>query len=265
MRNDCWDPAHYELFCAERAQPFYDLLSLVLARPGGRGIDLGCGTGRLTRVLHDRLGLAETLGVDSSAAMLSEATAYAANGIRFEQGAIADVDRWLETSGPFDVVFANAVLHWLPEHTALLANLSRLVTPGGRLAVQIPANDDYPTHTIAAALSAEQPWRDRLGGLERSLSVLAPEAYSSTLYDLGYVDLHVRLQVYPHLLSDREAVVTWARGTLLTWYEERLPTETWDTFLTTYSQRLTAALADNRPFFYPFKRILFAATRPLRP
>ena len=72
---DAWDPGQYERFAAERAAPFHDLLSLVRPVPGGRVVDLGCGGGELTAQLHRRLEAGETLGLDSSPAMLERAAA----------------------------------------------------------------------------------------------------------------------------------------------------------------------------------------------
>src|SRR5918993_2583977 len=104
---DTWDPARYERFAAERAAPFHDLLSLVGPVPGGRVVDLGCGSGELTAQLHRRLEAAETLGLDSSPAMLERAAGLAGDGLRFAQGDIASFDE-----GGWDVVFSNAALHW---------------------------------------------------------------------------------------------------------------------------------------------------------
>ena len=61
-----WDPDQYERFKAERTRPFWDLLALVQPVPGGRVVDLGCGTGELTKELHRVLEASETVGIDSS-------------------------------------------------------------------------------------------------------------------------------------------------------------------------------------------------------
>ena len=63
--TDTWNPEVYNRFEKERQQPFIDLKSLVRVKPGMRVADLGCGTGRLTRVLHERLNAAMTVGFDS--------------------------------------------------------------------------------------------------------------------------------------------------------------------------------------------------------
>lgn len=70
MSADPWSPEQYERFRAEREQPFWDLLPLIDTPSGGRIVDLGCGTGALTRELHRRLRARETIGVDSSQSML---------------------------------------------------------------------------------------------------------------------------------------------------------------------------------------------------
>ncbi|HEY4001800.1 MAG TPA: methyltransferase domain-containing protein, partial [Candidatus Xenobia bacterium] len=106
-----WDPAQYERFAMERRQPFDDLLAQVERRPGMRVVDLGCGTGELTVELHQQLGAAATIGIDSSASMLTRAPQAA--GVRFEELDIAQV------SGTWDLVFSNAALHWLPDHRVL--------------------------------------------------------------------------------------------------------------------------------------------------
>ena len=66
----------------------------------------------------------------------------------------------------------------------------------------------------------------------------------------------MRLQIYPHVLPDRESVLEWVKGTLLTAYERRLPADLYPAFLDAYRARLLDALEDTRPFFYPFARIL---------
>ena len=71
--DDTWDPDQYERFRDERTRPFLDLLAMVRPVPGGRAVDLGCGTGELTRWLHRHVGAAETLGIDSSPVMLERA------------------------------------------------------------------------------------------------------------------------------------------------------------------------------------------------
>src|ERR1051325_6291746 len=151
--NDRWNPEQYERFRNERSQPFFDLMALVDARPAMRVVDLGCGTGELTQVLHNALKASETLGLDSSAAMLARSEKLAGSNLRFEQRDIAE----FVAAGEYDLVFSNAALHWLEGHEALLARLTAALKPDGQLAVQVPANDDHPTHLVAAELARQTP------------------------------------------------------------------------------------------------------------
>jgi trans-aconitate 2-methyltransferase len=257
--TDAWDPDQYHRFADERSAPFWDLLDLVRQVPGGRVVDLGCGSGELTAELHRALGAAETLGLDSSPAMLALAQPRAGegDGLRFELGDIAGFGQ-----GGWDVVFSNAALHWLPDHRALLARLAGLLAAGGQLAVQMPANDDHPSHRVAAELVAEAPFAAALGGYRRDWPVQPPEWYATLLDRLGLAAQHVRLQVYLHRLAGPEEVVEWVRGTLLTDYQRRLPAELFDEFLGRYRERLLERLDDERPYRFAFKRILLRAERP---
>lgn len=252
-----WNPEQYGRFYDERARPFFDLLDLVQPRPDMRVVDLGCGTGELTRVMHERLAARETLGIDASPAMLAKTAAFAGDGLSFEPGDIAT----FAADGVYDLVFSNAAIQWVSDHEPLFARLAAALTPTGQLAVQMPANNDHPSHLTAFAVAAEPTFRDALGGYARQWPVLAPEAYATLLHRLGFARQHVRLQVYGHELASREAVIEWVRGSLLTDYEKRLPGDLWPEFLGRYRDRLLPQLDDTRPFFYPFKRVLLWAAR----
>ena len=255
---DAWDPAQYERFQAQRQQPFFDLLALVRGRPGMRVVDLGCGTGTLTRELHLALAARETVGIDSSPAMLARAAPLAVAGLRFEPGDIAE----FAAAGAYDLVFSNAALHWVPDQATLLRRLSEALTPGGQLAVQVPASHDDAAHRVAAELAAEPPFQETLAGAAPALAtVLTPREYALLLDRLGYREQHVRLQVYAHRLASRDEVVEWAQGTLLTTYRRRLGPELYPQFLQAYRDRLLPRLDDRRPYLFPFQRILFWAGR----
>jgi trans-aconitate 2-methyltransferase len=259
MTQDVWNPAQYDRFRDERSQPFFDVLGFVRPRPGMRVVDLGCGTGELTRALHRRLEAGETLGIDSSESMLAKSQAYAGEGLRFERRDIlAFID---DPQGPWDLIFSNAALHWVPLHEHLLRRLTLGLAQGGQIAVQVPAHHDQPTHLVANEVAAETPFREALGGHVRRTSVLPPEEYAVILDKLGYREQHVRLEVYGHRMESREEVVEWMKGTLLTDYEKRLPPELFASFVERYRERLLPRLPDKRPHFFPYKRILFWAKR----
>ena len=247
-----WNPEQYSRFREERSRPFFDLLALVHAAPDMCVVDLGCGTGELTRALHERLRARETLGIDSSETMLAKSAAFSAAGLHFEAG---DLQR-LEAVPRYDLVFSNAALHWAPGHEALFGRLTAALRPEGQLAVQMPANHDHPSHVVAAEVARREPFAAALGGYVRTAPVLAPEEYAVLLDKLGFRQQHVHLQVYAHSLAARDEVVEWVKGSLLTDYQKRLPEDLFRLFLDEYREALLPLLEDRRPYFYPFKRLL---------
>lgn len=261
--TDAWSPAQYHRFADERRQPFVDLLAGIAPVPGGRALDLGCGAGALTRELCDHVQAADTVGVDSSAAMLAEAAALARPGLSFTAGDMVTY----APAEPVDVLVANAALQWAPHHAKVLARWASFLRPGGQLAVQMPANADHPSHMVSTALAADPRFAARFGADGPppdpvASNVLAPEAYAQILHGLGLVDLRVQLVVYPHLLASSAAVVEWVKGTSLTRFQSRLSAADYAEFLGAYRERLLAALGERAPYLYTFKRILFWARRP---
>jgi trans-aconitate 2-methyltransferase len=261
-RSDTWNPDQYTRFRAERSRPFFDLIDLLRPQPGMRVVDLGCGTGELTAELHRRIGAAETVGVDSSAAMLAGAGAFAGGGVRFVGADLRDFAAQPENAGRYDVVLSNAAMQWVPEQAAVIERLTGLLAPGGQIAIQVPSNEAHVAHVVAREVAGEEPFRTALGGHVRSFSNLPIEGYAALLDRLGYREQHVRLQVYVHHLPGREDVVEWVRGSLLTDYQKRLAPEVFGAFLERYRGLLMERLEDTRPFFYPFKRILVWGRRP---
>lgn len=245
-----WSPEQYERFKAERKQPFLDLMSLVERRPRMRVADLGCGTGELTRELHDTLAAEETIGIDNSETMLLKSGHFENEMLRFERG---DIEAFV-TDRPFDLIFSNAALHWVADHEQLFVRLTNFLSTRGQLAIQMPANDDHASHRIAAEVAKE------MGVEPRADYVLPVERYAMLLQRLGYERQHVRMQVYGHVLPSADDVVEWVRGALLTHYESVMGEDKFGQFLEEYRTRLHDALGDDRPFFYTYKRVLLWGT-----
>ncbi len=255
---DTWDPRQYDTFEREREQPFYDLLALVRRSSSMRVVDLGCGTGKLTRILHERLDAIETTGIDRSGKMLdSTRGAVLPGGLRFEIGTIEGfADSSARARCAFNLIFSNAAYHWVGDHGTLLPRLAAALAPGGQLAFQVPAQHEDPTHVTADELADTEPFRSAFGGWRRVHAVQSPEHYARLLYRCGFADPNVRLIVYPHVLASREAVVEWMKGTLLTEYARHLPPHLFERFVEEYRARLLPELDAAQPYFFPFKRIL---------
>ena len=249
-----WNPGQYHQFQNERFAPFDDLLGLVKIRDCLRVVDLGCGTGELTRRLADALPGSEVVGIDSSPEMLLRARKQAREGLRFERGTIENV------TGEWDLIFSHAAIHWVDDQRALIARLLSLLSHNGQLAIQVPSNHGHVTHTLITELAAEEPFRSALKGWNRQSPVLSISDYAELLYQHGGKEITVFEKVYPSLLENSDALAAWTAGSTLVPFFERMPEELHETFMERYRQRL-AALYPASPVFYPFRRILFAATR----
>ncbi len=249
-----WNPNQYNKFTEERSAPFADLLALIEVRPGMSAVDLGCGTGELTRRLADLLPESSVLGIDSSPQMLERAKAQARSGLTFAMGDIAGL------SGEWDLVFSHAAIHWLENHEVLIPRLFSCLCPGGQLAVQLPSNHRHPAHTLIIDTASEEPFKAALGGWVRQSPVLEIDRYAELLYQCGAEKITVYEKVYPHLLDNADALAEWTSGTILVPYLERLLKDLHDRFLDSYRRKLRAIWPQG-PVFYTFRRILMAATR----
>jgi trans-aconitate 2-methyltransferase len=248
-----WNPDKYHQFKNQRSAPFFDLLKLVDVRPGLRAVDLGCGTGELTRRLADSLPESEVLGLDSSPQMLERAQEFARPSLRFELGSQT------ELNGEWDLIISNAALQWSDDHEKLIPYLYQHLAPGGQISVQVPSNHGGPTHLTILRVAAQEPFRTALNGWTRQSPVLPIETYAELLFREDAQEIVAFDKIYPHILENVDAIVDWISGTALVPYFERLGNHK-DDFVAVIRQELHSDFPDE-PVFYPFRRTFFSARK----
>ncbi|MBV9783184.1 MAG: methyltransferase domain-containing protein [Acidisphaera sp.] len=250
-----WDPSQYLRYAGERLRPALDLMARVPAESPARVVELGCGAGNGTALLHARWPKAEIIGIDGSAEMLERAR-IAAPGCRFVQ---ADIAAWAPDTPP-DVIFSNAALHWLSDHRTLFPRLIGLLAPGGWLAVQMPAMHAAPLRRAQSEIAANGPWATHLAGISSAADILAPEEYWDLLHPLSTA-LDLWETIYVHALTGEDAVVQWALGSSLRPFVDALPEALRPGFLSAYG----AAVRPHYPrrpdgtTLLPFRRLFLLA------
>ncbi|MBN9517430.1 methyltransferase domain-containing protein [bacterium] len=248
-----WNPDLYLTFGGERTRAAADLLARVPVAAPARVIDLGCGPGNSTALLRARWPGADLTGLDNDPAMLTAARA-SDPGVRW----VEDSATWWTASAPYDVVFSNAALQWLPDHAGVLDRWFAAVAPGGALAVQLPVvHPRSPLHRLVWDVAEAFGVADSgtvCHASEFYYDVLAPHATTIDLWETEYA----------HVLDGPDAMLTWLRGTRLRPLLSALPDdEARGRFEVAVRDRLAAAYpsrADGRVLF-PFPRLFFVATR----
>lgn len=142
---DQWDSALYDdrhSFVWKKAG---DLIDLLDPQPAERILDLGCGTGHLTAQIAARG--ADVVGLDGSASMIAQARQNYPK-LKF---VLADA-RTFQFEEPFDAVFSNAALHWIPEASPVISAVARALMPGGRFILEMGGKGNIAR--IVAALTA---------------------------------------------------------------------------------------------------------------
>lgn len=252
-----WDPKIYLNFAAERTRAAAELLARVPVENAGHVADLGCGPGNSTALLAARWPAADLEGVDNSAEMLAEARA---SGIK-ARWTLADVSRWTPAAR-CDVVYSNATLQWLPDHTALLPRLMAQVRDGGALAFQVPCNFSEPCHAIIHELAKSGPWAGKLAGIRDSVGVLKPEGYFAVLEPHARV-IDIWETCYLQVLDGEDAVYRWMSGTGLRPFANALQGAEREAFLEDYKKRVAQAypMRASGKTLYPFQRLFAVARR----
>lgn len=254
-----WSAVRYMRFAAERTRPSRDLLAAV-PDPVRRAVDIGCGPGNSTEALLARFPDAKVTGLDNSPDMIAAARSRLP-GVDFQLAEVAD---WANSAeaGALDLILANAVLQWLPDHQTLFPRLLALVAPGGALAVQMPDNLDEPSHRLMREVAADGPWSAKLAG---AAGARAPRHSADWYYALlrpGAVRLDIWRTTYFHVLAGAEAVVDWVKETGLRPFLAPLTEAEREDYLSRYRAGVAKAypaLPDGT-LLLPFPRLFIVAT-----
>jgi trans-aconitate 2-methyltransferase len=253
-----WNPSLYRRFEDERTRPAEDLLARVALERAACVVDLGCGPGNSTELLVQRFPGAKVTGTDSSQPMLESARARLPQ-CQFE---LSDVGSWQPQQAP-DLIFANAVLHWVPDHRTLFPRLCSQLAPGGVLALQMPDNLEEPTHRLMREIASAGTWAEVLADAARVRTVIPP---ASTYYDLladQTDEIDIWRTVYHHRMSSPGDIVDWVRATGLRPFIDPLSEEQRASFLAEYEKQLDAeypARADGKRLL-AFPRLFIVARR----
>ena len=254
-----WSARQYVAFEDERTRPARDLLAAIPGTDVRSAIDIGCGPGNSTELLVQRFAGATVRGLDSSTDMI-EAARKRLPQLQFD---VAEIDAW-DQSGPFDVIFANAVLQWLPDHATLLPALINKLAPGGSLAIQMPDNLNEPSHRLMREVAANGPWAEKLAGAagQRTEMESASGYYSMLRAHCARVDVWRTTYHHP-LAGGASGVVEWFKGSGLRPFLEPLDDVQKAQYLKQYQaaiEQAYPALSDGSVLL-PFPRLFIVATR----
>lgn len=226
-----------------------------------RVLDVGCGTGRLTEKLIERLPRGEVVALDLSFNMLQTAREYLlprfANRVRFAQADAAA----LPMAGHADAIFSTATFHWVLDHPLLFKSLYGALKPGGRLVAQCGGvRNIQRVHDRCAQLASESAFAPYFAGWTGPWHFADPQETADRLREAGFVDAHASLESQSFVPPDAGAFREFVTAVVCRHHLSRLPdAESQDRFM----DALTAkAATDDPPFELDYWRLNIEARKP---
>ncbi len=251
-----WSPETYLKFEDERTRPARDLLHAVRLTDPSFVIDIGCGPGNSTELLVERFPKARHLGIDTSPAMLDKARARLPRTVFLQ----ANADSFKPDTPP-DLMFANAVFQWLPEHIDVFVRLLGELEPGGVLAVQMPDNVTEPSHALMREVASSERWAEKLKDAARAPLPAVRDYYEALRPHCHRLDIWH--SVYNHRLADAPAIVEWVSSTGLKPFLDPLDEDEQAQFVAAYTAKVAEAYPPLRTggVLLRFPRLFIVATR----
>jgi trans-aconitate 2-methyltransferase len=256
-----WSAQQYLAFEDERSRPVRDLLSALPGIAAETAVDIGCGPGNSTELLMARFPGAVVSGLDSSQDMI----AAARKRLPEVQFTLGDIEGWLTAGrGSFDVILANAVLQWVPDHERWLPLLTARLAPGGVLAVQMPDNLDEPAHRLMRAVALDGPWAARLVAVAATRAAIGSSAWYYGMLRSTGCRVDIWRTTYHHALAGgAAAVVEWFKGSGLRPFLAPLDADERAEFLRRYEAAVAGAYPamSDGTVLLPFPRMFMVAVR----
>lgn len=248
-----WDAKSYNRLAAPQEAWAKDVLARLSLRGDESVLDAGCGSGRVTQLLLERLPRGHVIGVDGSESMVAEASkALASFGDRVELLHADLLELALEQ--PVDAVFSNAVFHWIFDHDALFGRLHAALKPGGSLAAQCGGEGNVETWVEAVKRACQrEPFARYLAGRPEPWHYATVAQTEERLRRAGFDAVRCWLEdrfVEPEDPREYVAVVGLAA------HHERLPAELREPFTDAVDEELP------RPLVLRYVRLNIEARRP---
>jgi trans-aconitate 2-methyltransferase len=219
QRTRDWDAATYDRVSTPQVRWAVEVLDRLPLKGDETVLDAGCGSGRVTLMLQERLPSGKVIAVDASPSMVEKA--------REALGPEAEVFvcelTELDLHEAADAVFSNAVFHWVPDHDALFKRLHAALRPGGRLVAQCGgAGNIERFHSVMRKVAEEAPFAEHIGGWEGPWNYASPAETGARLAAAGFTDAQCWLQEWPVEPDEPEEFI---RTVCMGHHLERLPEE----------------------------------------
>lgn len=245
-----WDPGAYGKNGAFVHGMAGEVLEWLAAKPGEHILDLGCGDGQLTERIAATSAV--VVGVDASAHM---AEAARARSLAVDH---ASAESLPYPDGGFDAVFSNAALHWVRDQDAMMAEVHRVLKPGGRFVAEMGGHGNIAAIRVALmAVLARHGYADREDGVNYYPT---PEVYTRRLAHHGLRVERIALIPRPTPLAEGGMTAwlrTFRRGVL-----DSLPEAIRNTVVEETTALLEPALRDEEGnWVADYVRLRFIATR----
>jgi len=239
---------------------------------GERILDIGCGTGRLTAELLERMGRGHVVGLDRSEGMLAEAASRYASRPPFTP--LHDVSKHpslltfvradgaaLPFADAFDAVFSTAALHWIDDHMALFGSIYRALAPGGRFVAQCGGGPNLAVLLARAnALMTSPDLTQYFDGWHAPWYFADVPSTVLRLEHAGFSAIDVSLEESPTTLDDRASYVDFLSCVCVQHHIERLPMPERGSFLDALAEQ---AASDDPPYTLDYWRLNIAARKPV--
>jgi trans-aconitate 2-methyltransferase len=189
-----WDAETYDRLAAPQEEWARDVLARLPLNGDETVLDAGCGSGRVTRLLLERLPRGRVIGVDGSESMVVEARRSLADfGERVE--VIHSDLLALELPELVDAIFSNAVFHWVFDHEALFRRLRAALEPGGVLAAQCGGEGNVANWVAAVKRAAQrEPFAPHLADRPEPWHYATTEETEDRLHSAGFDDVRCWLE-----------------------------------------------------------------------
>jgi len=193
-----WDGSSYDRISG----PMEALGMAVLSRLDLQGnetvLDAGCGSGRVTQALIERLPEGYVVGADASASMV-DAARERLPGADVRQVDLLELDLGaLGLERPLDAILSTATFHWIADHEALFERLRGVLRPGGRLVAQCGGRGNIDVlRGHANDVLAREPYAAHFADFQQPWNYAGPEETRRRLLDAGFAEAECWLQPAP--------------------------------------------------------------------
>jgi len=209
-KKDKWNSEYYKEHSDPQEQSALSVLDKIKFKGNESILDIGCGDGKITANIANRIPKGLVIGIDNSPSMIKAAKHYYANipnlAFKLQDATNFNFDQ------KFDYVFSFSTFHWISDQLSALKNIQKALKPNGRVIIQMGCDEDSPVKRAFEIICSKPKWKSQFEQIKGKYHHKTAQEYQKLLDKAGFTKKNITVFYLTSTYKSFDDLAKWFMG-----------------------------------------------------